>query len=83
MLASAGEARGWLMSLQRLSRLKKELNMLQKEPPHGVSCWPVSEDRLDHWEAKLIGGQDTPFEGGVFKLDISIPERCVKLAVSS
>ena len=60
--------------MQRLGRLKKELEMLNKDPPHGVSCWPVS-DRLDHWEAKLVGGIDTPYEGGTFKLSIVLPDR--------
>ena len=50
--------------------MKKELDMLRKEPPYGVSCCPVSEGRLDRWEAKLIGGSNTPFEGGLFKLEI-------------
>ena len=58
-----------------IARMKKELSMLQKDPPHGVSCWPVSEDKLDRWEAKIIGGNGTAFEGGVFKLEIIIPER--------
>ena len=50
--------------------------MLKADPPAGISCWPV-EDRVDLLEAKLIGGTGTPYEGGVFKLEISLPERLV------
>ena len=59
---------------RNVGRLKKELTMLRTESPHGVSCWPL-DDNLSEWEAKLIGGVDTPYEGGVFKLTIQIPQR--------
>lgn len=58
----------------KASRLKKELQRLTSEPPFGVCCWPC-EDSLDCFEAKIQGGQDTPYEGGIFKLQINIPER--------
>jgi len=35
--------------------MKKELEMLEKDPPHGISCWPV-EDRLDQLSAR----EDSP-----------------------
>lgn len=60
--------------VQRLSRMKKELEMLTKEPPFGVSCWPQG-GRLNCLEARLQGPQGTPYEGGTFKLEINIPER--------
>ena len=37
--------------MQRTTRMKKELEMLEKDPPHGISCWPV-EDQLDHLAAR-------------------------------
>ena len=57
-----------------VSRMNKELERLTKEPPHGVTCWS-KEGRLNHLEAKLLGGEETPYEGGVFKLEIKIPNR--------
>lgn len=57
-----------------LSRLNKELERLKKDPPHGITCWP-KEGRLDRLEASLLGGEGTPYEGGVFKLKIDIPHR--------
>lgn len=54
--------------------MKKELRMLCSDPPFGVTCWPKDDD-LSQWEAKLVGSLETPYEGGVFKLEIIIPER--------
>lgn len=55
-----------------LSRMKKELERLKKDPPHGVTCW-CKQGKLNNLEANLLGGEGTPYEGGVFKLDIEIP----------
>ena len=60
--------------MQRASRMKKELQRLGTDPPHGVSCWP-KEGRLDYLEAKLLVSKDTPYEGGIFKLEVKVPER--------
>ena len=62
------------MSSVRLGRVKKELERLKKDPPYGVSCWP-NEGRIDCLEAKLIGAKETAYEGGVFKLEIRLPDR--------
>merc|ERR1711860_282720 len=61
--------------MQRNLRMKREIENLSKNPPSGVSCWPASEDRLDELEASLIGPDESPFEGGVFSLKVTIPER--------
>ena len=39
-------------------------------------CCPSPEDgdNLEKMEAKIVGPDDSPFSGGVFKLDIQIPE---------
>ncbi|XP_073707880.1 ubiquitin-conjugating enzyme E2 T [Garra rufa] len=60
--------------MQRLSRLKRELQLLSAEPPPGVSCWQI-EGRVDELQAQIVGGANTPYEGGVFTLEINIPER--------
>ena len=63
------------MSTVRLGRIKKELERLKKDPPHGVSCWPKDGSRMDCLEAKLMGAKDTPYEEGIFKLEIRLPDR--------
>lgn len=63
------------MSAQRTSRLKKELERLRLDPPHGVTCWPKDDGRVDILQAQLLGAEGTPYEGGVFLLEIKIPER--------
>ena len=59
---------------QRASRLKKELERLGRDPPYGVTCWP-KDGRMDCLEAQLVAAKGTPYEGGVFSLEISIPDR--------
>ncbi|XP_017539542.1 ubiquitin-conjugating enzyme E2 T [Pygocentrus nattereri] len=60
--------------MQRMSRLKRELQLLNTEPPPGIQC-SVSEENLDKIQAQIIGRSSTPYEGGVFQLEIKIPDR--------
>ncbi|XP_034028401.1 ubiquitin-conjugating enzyme E2 T [Thalassophryne amazonica] len=60
--------------MQRISRLKRELRMLSTEPPPGITCWQ-SEDRTDELIAQIVGAAGTPYEGGIFSLEIKVPER--------
>ncbi|XP_028620575.1 ubiquitin-conjugating enzyme E2 T isoform X1 [Grammomys surdaster] len=60
--------------MQRASRLKKELHMLAIEPPPGITCWQ-EKDQVDDLRAQILGGANTPYEKGVFTLEVIIPER--------
>uniref|UniRef100_A0A8C5AZW3 Ubiquitin-conjugating enzyme E2T (putative) n=1 Tax=Gadus morhua TaxID=8049 RepID=A0A8C5AZW3_GADMO len=60
--------------MQRASRLKRELQMLSTEPPPGITCWQP-EDQVDELRAQIVGGDGTPYEGGLFTLEIKVPER--------
>ncbi|XP_029975345.1 ubiquitin-conjugating enzyme E2 T [Salarias fasciatus] len=60
--------------MQRASRLKRELQMLSTEPPPGITCWQT-EERIDDLRAQIVGGSGTPYEGGLFSLEVKIPER--------
>ncbi|KAG9269923.1 ubiquitin-conjugating enzyme E2 T [Astyanax mexicanus] len=60
--------------MQRISRLKRELQLLNTEPPPGIHC-SFSEENLENIQAQIIGGSGTPFEGGVFNLEIKVPDR--------
>ncbi|KAF1335327.1 Ubiquitin-conjugating enzyme e2 t-like, partial [Globisporangium splendens] len=85
------------------ARMRKELEMLATDPPHGAHCyaanqqnciqvcvcvydaavtvvalgvsaWPKDE-QIDRLEAQILGPDGSPYEKGVFHLEIEIPER--------
>nr|XP_033772688.1 ubiquitin-conjugating enzyme E2 T-like [Geotrypetes seraphini] len=60
--------------MQKISRLKRDLQQLSTEPPPGITCWQ-HENRMDDLLAQILDGADTPYENGIFSLEVILPER--------
>lgn len=54
-------------------RIIKETQRLLSEPAPGISATP-SEDNLRYFQVSILGPQQSPFEGGVFHLELFLPE---------
>ncbi|TPX49703.1 hypothetical protein SeMB42_g02508 [Synchytrium endobioticum] len=62
---------GSIMALPK--RIVKETERLLAEPAPGISAVP-HEDNLRYFDVVIAGPNQSPFEGGVFRLELFLPE---------
>ncbi|KHG21556.1 Ubiquitin-conjugating enzyme E2 35 -like protein [Gossypium arboreum] len=53
--------------------IKQETQRLLSEPAPGISASP-SEDNMRYFNVMILGPTQSPYEGGVFKLELFLPE---------
>ncbi|CAG8449063.1 7276_t:CDS:2 [Diversispora eburnea] len=63
-----------MSSSQLLPRMKRELEILERDIPPGIVCYPI-DDSFMRFCAQIKGPKDTPYEEGTFKVDVQIPAR--------
>ena len=57
-----------------LKRIQQEIKDLKNTTIPLVSAGPITNNNLYHWEGTIIGPDDTPYEDGIFLLDIYFPK---------
>ena len=55
-----------------VKRIQKELKELETNPPENCSAGLITPTNLYNWHATILGPQGSPYEGGVFKLNIKL-----------
>uniref|UniRef100_A0A1D1ZJA7 E2 ubiquitin-conjugating enzyme n=1 Tax=Anthurium amnicola TaxID=1678845 RepID=A0A1D1ZJA7_9ARAE len=67
------EVRGVRMSTPARKRLMRDFKRLQQDPPAGISGAP-QDNNIMLWNAVIFGPDDTPWDGGTFKLTLQFTE---------
>ena len=61
------------MSTPARKRLIRDFKRLQSDPPSGINGAP-QESNIMAWSAVIFGPEDTPWDGGTFKLSLTFTE---------
>ena len=59
--------------MESIQRIQDELLIMRKDPAPGCSAGPKDQKDLRKWDCVIDGPKDTPYEGGMFHLEIIFP----------
>jgi ubiquitin-conjugating enzyme E2 D/E len=70
---AATEDRESNRSRHRLRRIRQEFDNVQRQDSPDFSV-ELDNENLESWTATIHGPKDSPYEGGIFKLNVTFPE---------
>jgi ubiquitin-conjugating enzyme E2 D/E len=56
-----------------LRRIQKEYKDIVKDCPPNITTGPTIDENMYDWKASILGPEKSPYEGGLFLLDINFP----------
>jgi ubiquitin-conjugating enzyme E2 A len=62
------------MSRSAQLRLMSDINQINTDPVDGITAGPVDDNDMYNWIATIMGPENTPFEGGIFKIALQFTD---------
>jgi ubiquitin-conjugating enzyme E2 D/E len=56
-----------------IPRIMKDIEIIHMTNDKNISAMPNNDSNIKKWTATIIGPDNSPYEGGIFKLNIEIP----------
>jgi len=59
-----------MSSIKRLQRELEQINKSEEVGKYGISAGPINDEDWYNWQGTIMGPKDSPYEGGIFFLNI-------------
>ena len=66
--------------MKAIQHIRNDLSIMRKDPSPGCSAGPKTANNLFEWVCTIHGPENTPYEGGIFHLEIKFPSDYPKKA---